>query len=176
MAAAGAAAGVLGLAIMAGAGSVMPDGRPTPTRLPVPRWLSLKSEVRARSGPGFDYPILWVYQAHGLPVQVIAETAEWRKVCDPEGAITWVHRSVVSGRRSVSNAGTSEIAMRSGRSNTASVRARLAPRSIVSLDECEDGWCRVGAHKIHGWVPQSGVFGTQERALCNAARPAGPAA
>jgi len=25
-------------------------------------------------------------------------------------------------------------------------------------------------------VPQSGVFGTQERALCNAARPAGPAA
>ncbi|SPU42187.1 Uncharacterized protein conserved in bacteria [Brevundimonas diminuta] len=38
----------------------MPDGRPTPTGLEVPRWVTLKSsQVRARQGPGLDYRILW---------------------------------------------------------------------------------------------------------------------
>lgn len=152
----------------------MPDGRPTPSGQPVPRWLSLKSdEVRARYGPGLDYRILWEYRTSGLPVQVIAETREWRKICDPDGAVAWVHRSVVSSRRSVFNASGAEVPIRSGRSETAALRARLSPRSLVSLDECEDGWCEVRVRRMHGFVRQRDVFGAQERPLCNAARPAG---
>jgi SH3-like domain-containing protein len=167
-------AGVLGLAVMAGAGQTMPDGRPTPTGLEVPRWISLKSShVRARQGPGLDYPILWEYRAAGLPVQVIAETTEWRKVCDPEGAVAWIHRTVSSGRRSVFNNTDAEIPIHAGKSQTSPVRARLQPRSIVSLDECEDGWCRVRARRLEGWVSERAVFGVQSRALCNANRPAG---
>lgn len=176
---AGAIALSLGLGGSLGAASeptaTMPDGRPTPTRQPVPRWLTLKaSEVRARSGPGLDYHILWEYHAAGLPVQVIAETLEWRKICDPDGAVVWVHRSVVRSRRSAFNAGGQEIPIRSSRSDTASVRARLSPRSIVSLDDCEDGWCHVGGRKVHGWVPQAAVFGGATQPLCDARRPAGP--
>ncbi len=163
-----------GLGVLTSAGQAMPDGRPTPTGLEVPRWISLKSShVRARQGPGLDYPILWEYRAAGLPVQVIAETAEWRKICDPDGAVAWIHRTVSSGRRSVFNTTEEEVPIRSGRSDTASVRARLSPRALVSLDECEDGWCRVRARRLEGWVAQRSVFGTQERALCNANRPAG---
>lgn len=167
-------AGVLGAAALAGAAQTMPDGRPTPSGQPVPRWLSLKSgEVRARQGPGLDYRILWEYRASGLPVQVIAETREWRKICDPEGAVAWVHRSVVSSRRSVFNASDAEVAIRAGRSPTSSLRARLTPRSLVSLDECAEGWCEVRARRLRGFVRQTEVFGAQERPLCNAARPAG---
>ena len=163
-----------GLAVMAGAGATMPDGRPTPTGLEVPRWISLKSShVRARQGPGLDYPILWEYRAAGLPVQVIAETREWRKICDPDGSVAWIHRTVASGRRSVFNRSDEAVPIRSGRSETASVRALLSPHALVSLDECEDGWCRVRARKLRGWVQQRAVFGALERALCNAARPAG---
>ena len=107
--------GVLAAAILAGAGQTMPDGRPTPSGQPVPRWLSLKSdEVRARYGPGLDYRILWEYRVSGLPVQVVAETTEWRKICDPEGNVAWVHRSVVSSRRSAFNASDAEVPIRSG--------------------------------------------------------------
>lgn len=165
---------VLGLAVAVGAGSTMPDGRPTPTGLEVPRWISLKSShVRARQGPGLDYPILWEYRAAGLPVQVVAETTEWRKVCDPEGAVAWIHRTVSSGRRYVFNASGEEIAVHAGKSDASPVLARLQPRSILALDECEDGWCRVRARRLNGWVSQRAVFGAQERALCNANRPAG---
>jgi len=163
------------LGVLAGGGATMPDGRPTPTGLDVPRWVTLKSSrVRARQGPGLDYRILWEYRAAALPVQVIAETREWRKICDPDGSVAWIHRTVASGRRSVFNRTNEEIPIHSGRSATSSIRARLGPRSIISLDECEDGWCRVRARKMRGWVNERAVFGTQERALCNAARPAGP--
>ncbi|WP_427790440.1 SH3 domain-containing protein [Brevundimonas diminuta] len=160
--------------VLLSAGSTMPDGRPTPTGLEVPRWVTLKSsQVRARQGPGLDYRILWEYRAAGLPVQVIAETREWRKICDPDGSVAWIHRTVASGRRSVFNRSDEPVPIRSGRSETASVRALLSPRALVPLDECEDGWCRVRARKLRGWVQQRAVFGAQERALCNAARPAG---
>jgi len=167
---------ILGGGLLVGAGATMPDGRPTPTGLEVPRWISLKSsQVRARSGPGLDYRILWEYRASGLPVQVIAETREWRKICDPEGSVAWIHRTVASGRRSVFNTGDREVPIYSGRSTRSALRARLSPRSTIGLDECKDGWCRIGAHRLHGWVRQDSVFGVQSRALCNAARPAGPA-
>ena len=167
-------AGVLAAAALAGAGQAMPDGRPTPSGQPVPRWLSLKSdEVRARFGPGLDYRILWEYQVSGLPVQVVAETTEWRKICDPEGGVAWVHRSVVSSRRSAFNASDAEIPIRSGPSDTAALRARLTPHSVVAMEDCEDGWCEVRVRRMHGFVRQNQVFGGQERALCSAARPAG---
>ena len=165
---------IVGAAVLAGAFQTMPDGRPTPSGQPVPRWLSLKSsEVHARFGPGLDHRILWEYHVSGLPVQVIAETTEWRKICDPEGAVAWVHRSVVSGRRSVFNASDAEVPIHANRSDSSPVRARLSPRSLVAMDECEEGWCRVRARRLRGWVRQSAVFGAQDRALCNAARPAG---
>lgn len=140
----------------------------------MPRWLSLKSdEVRARFGPGLDYRILWEYQVSGLPVQVVAETTEWRKVCDPEGGVAWVHRSVVSSRRSAFNASGTEIPIRSGPSATAPLRARLSAHALVAMEDCEDGWCEVRAHRMRGFVRQQDIFGAQERPLCNAARPAG---
>jgi SH3-like domain-containing protein len=167
-------AGLIGCAVLAGAGATMPDGRPTPSKQPVPRWLSLKSDkVFARQGPGTDYRILWSYRVSSLPVQVIAETADWRKICDPEGSVAWVHRSVVSSRRSVFNASEAEIPIHAGRSATSPVRARFSPRSLVALGDCVDQWCEVRVRRLRGWLPRSAVFGAQDQPLCNANRPAG---
>lgn len=161
--------------VMSGAGATMSGGRPTPTGLEVPRWISLKSsKVRARTGPGLDYRILWEYRAAGLPVQVIAETREWRKVCDPEGNVAWIHRTVASGRRHAFNAGAAEVPVRVRPSEDAAVRARFSARSLMSLEDCRDGWCEVRSRRIKGWVRQDAVFGAAGRALCDAERPAGP--
>jgi SH3-like domain-containing protein len=159
--------------VLATAGT-MPGDRETPSGDPVPRWIALGAkEVNARQGPGRDYKILWQYRAKNLPVQVIAETHEWRKICDPDGAIAWIHRSVATRRRSVFNPETTELGVRANRSDMAPLRARLQPRSVVSLDACKDGWCRVQAHRVKGWVRADSVFGTAERAVCDARRNAG---
>ncbi len=165
---------VLGAALLMTAAQAMPDGRPTPSRQPVPRWLSLKSsEVRARYGPGLDYRILWVYHARGLPVQVIAETREWRKVCDPQGSVAWIHRSVLSSSRRAFNGTDQALAVRASRTDTSAVRARIQPNAIVALQDCEEGWCRVGGRRSGGWVRQAQMVGTATRPQCDSARQAG---
>jgi SH3-like domain-containing protein len=66
----------------------------------VPRYVSLKyGEVNARVGPDEAHRLLWIYKAKGLPVQVVAETREWRRICDPEGNLAWVHKRTTDGRR-----------------------------------------------------------------------------
>ena len=70
--------------------------------LALPRMVSLRSSlINVRSGPGSRYPIVWVYKQKGAPVEIIAEFEIWRKIRDWEGAETWVHKAMLSGRRFV---------------------------------------------------------------------------
>src|SRR5579871_4195265 len=97
-----------------GEGADCPSGlrAQTPSGFCVPRWLSLKrGEVFGRKGPGKDYPPAFVYHAKGLPVQVVDETSEWRKICDPDGGETWVASAMVDGRRTAMNTGQAPLAL-----------------------------------------------------------------
>ena len=86
--------------------------RQTPSGMPVPRYVSLKfDKVNARSGPGDDHKLLFVYRVRGLPLQVVAETSEWRRVCDPEGTLAWVHKRVTDGRRMTMNTTPQAVAL-----------------------------------------------------------------
>src|SRR5262245_43036440 len=71
-----------------------------PEALKSVRCVSPKSDrVYLRQGPGTDYPIAWVFQRAGLPVEVIREFEVWRQVRDASGTVGWVHSSLLSGRR-----------------------------------------------------------------------------
>ncbi len=60
-----------------------PDGQ---AHLPIPRFVSLKSDkVNVRKGPSTDQSIVWVFSRAGLPVEIIAESDNWRRVRDSEG-------------------------------------------------------------------------------------------
>ena len=67
-----------------------------------PRYVSLGSDrVNVRTGPGVRYPVAWRFVRRGLPVEIIAEYELWRKIRDRDGAEGWVHKSLLSGRRTV---------------------------------------------------------------------------
>ena len=73
------------------AGASAADGKGVVTGLPVPRFVSLKSDkVNMRVGPGKKYAIDWRYERKGLPVEVIQEFDRWRKVRDADGTEGWV--------------------------------------------------------------------------------------
>ncbi len=139
----------------------------TPSGLPVPRYVSLKfNEVNARGGPGDDYRLLWVYRVRSLPLQVVAETKEWRKVCDPKGGVAWVKATGVDGRRTVLYGGQTPLDLKVRPDERARVTARLTPRALAELDKCRSGWCRIKPHGGSGWAPASAFWGTDERAQC----------
>ncbi len=141
--------------------------RPTPSGLPVPRYVSLKfNQVNARGGPGDDYRALWVYRTQGLPLQVIAETQEWRQVCDPLGAKAWVKGTGVDGRRTVMRLQPSRLPLLQGPDPSSRVQAFMEGRTIASLERCKDGWCRIKASGASGWAPESSVWGTDARPQC----------
>lgn len=137
----------------------------TPSGLPVPRWVSVRgSPASMRAGPGLDYPILWRFERSGVPLQVITETREWRKVCGPDGSIAWIHRSLTSGRRRAM--ALQAVPILSEPEAGSDIRAQLAARGFVSLEGCEGGWCEVSAGDSRGWVPETALFGPQEEAVC----------
>src|ERR1700704_6452203 len=85
---------------LSGGVAIAADGAGTTSGLPVPRFVSLKSDkVNVRAGPTKDHDVAWVYNRAALPVEVTAEFENWRRIRDWEGAEGWVYHSLLSGKR-----------------------------------------------------------------------------
>ena len=70
-----------------------------PSGLPLPRFVSLKaSQANLRIGPGTTYPVEWTYVKRGLPLEIIQEYDNWRRVRDADGTEGWVSQALLSGR------------------------------------------------------------------------------
>jgi len=139
----------------------------TPSGYCVPRYVSLKrGEVFGRKGPGKDYATQFVYHARGLPVQVVDETADWRRICDPDGGAAWISRAMIDGRRTVMPTGRTQLALRQKPAADAGASAYLRPRAVAELGRCKGDWCEISADGARGWVKSSEVWGLSPQAQC----------
>lgn len=132
--------------------------------LPVPRFVTLRPDkVYARTGPALRYPVRWVFQKTGLPVEVIQEFDNWRKVRDCDGAEGWVHQSLLSGARGVivkGDRGGDPLPLRREPEDSAPLSARIEPGTVAHLDLCNDeGWCEIKTQGFEGWIERSLVWG-----------------
>jgi SH3-like domain-containing protein len=144
-----------------------PRAAQNPSGLPVPRYVTLKSDpVKARSGPSDDHRVLFSYRARGLPVQVVGETKDWRRICDSDGQLSWVNKLTTDGRRAVmrTQAGAAPILARPR--DDAPVTAYLAHAALASLDHCQGGWCKIKVGGVTGWISASAVWGVAEGPQC----------
>jgi SH3-like domain-containing protein len=135
----------------------------TTSGLPVPRYVSLKSDhVNVRAGPTKDNDVSWVYTRAGLPVEVTAEFENWRRVRDSEGAEGWVYHSLLSGRRTavVTMKTKDELAsLYDSADRKSTVAARLQPGVLAQVRKCGSGWCHVSGNGFDGWIQQERLWG-----------------
>src|SRR5258708_25321096 len=121
------------------------DAAPTASGLPVPRYVSLKSDhVNVRAGPTKDNDVAWVYTRSGLPVEITAEFENWRRVRDSEGAEGWVYHSLLSGRRTavITMKNKDDLASLYERPDSESaLNARLQAGVVAQVKRCAAGWC-----------------------------------
>ena len=137
--------------------------RPGQTGLPLPRFVSLRAaKVNLRTGPGIRYPIDWVYQRRGLPVEVIGEFDTWRRIRDHEGTVGWVHQSMLRGTRTVLLRDRLRV-LRQDPEDGAPAVARLEPGVIGELDRCAGAWCRIEVQGLKGWIRQGEVYGVDAK-------------
>lgn len=150
---------ILALAgLLASTGPALAQGCDTHSGLPVPRFVSLKFEsVNGRAGPSLGHPIVWEYTRAGLPLEVVAETADWRRVRDPDGEETWMHRRVLSGRRSVILSADAALHARPESGGVVEAEARAG--AVLWLERCRAGWCRLEADGRRGWVRAETLWG-----------------
>jgi SH3-like domain-containing protein len=151
------AALLVGLLIAAGTG-VAEDRGPV-TNLPLPRFVSLKAdEANARRGPGTDHRIDWVFKRRDMPLQVIAEFSNWRRVADRDGAGGWVHYTLLSGVRTVLIE-DDMTALRAQPDAEAPANAYAEAGVIARLGDCVSGWCRLTAGSARGWAEAGALWG-----------------
>jgi SH3-like domain-containing protein len=135
----------------------------TATGLPLPRYVSLKSDrVNLREGPSKDHRTNWVFQRAGLPVEITAEFETWRKIRDSEGSEGWVLHSLLSGRRTAlifpsRKADSVELFAKPGHRTDAI--ARVQAGVIGSVRACDGGWCRLSGEGFDGFVEQQNLWG-----------------
>ncbi|HTQ70862.1 MAG TPA: SH3 domain-containing protein [Acidocella sp.] len=132
------------------------------TNLPVPRFVSLRSDkVNFRAGPGFQYPANWVYQRQGLPVEIIGEFDVWRQILAPDGGTGWVHEATIRARRSF-YVTADQAALRNAPSPDSGITAYLKQGVSGALLRCDAGsdFCKVATEYETGYLARSDFWGT----------------
>ncbi|MCF8479272.1 MAG: SH3 domain-containing protein [Rhodospirillum sp.] len=138
-----------------------PSAANTPSGLPLPRFVSLRAnQVNMRSGPGKRYPVVWIFQMRGVPVEVVAEYDTWRKIRDPEGSEGWVHKNMLSGQRTLITTGGPHL-VRAEPSPESLPVAQANPGVVGKLLGCPStlDYCRVDVGGYLGWLPRDAFWG-----------------
>lgn len=135
------------------------------TNLPVPRFVSLNaSEANVRRGPSLSHRIDWVFTRRNMPLQLVAEYGQWRRVIDRDGQGGWIHYSLLSGARTVLISGENTPLLNRPEVNGVE-NAILEAGVIARLGKCEAEWCQLTAGGYRGWAPKAVIWGVMQEEL-----------
>lgn len=121
------------------------------------------NDINMRSGPGTNYQVLWTL-GQGFPMEVLKRSGDWYRVRDFEGAIGWVHRSVVGKTPHMivktNKNSKKQINLRSGPGTNSRVVAKAHYGVVLKTLEQKKGWVKVQHEQgVTGWVSRNLVWG-----------------
>jgi SH3-like domain-containing protein len=125
-----------------------------------PYWASIASgKAMMRTGPGRNYPGIWLYQRRDLPIRVIKTYPNWRMIEDPDGAKGWMLVTLLSDRRTAIVKQGAPREIHTDASGTSPVRYRAEAGVVGQIDKCRDGWCRFKVADREGYILQADLWG-----------------
>lgn len=147
-------------AVAGGGGVAMASGKRGPvTNLPMPRFVSLKSEEgNVRRGPSLTHRVDWVFKHENLPLQIVAEYGNWRRVQDAEGQGGWMHYSLLSGSRYVI-VQEDKVSLYLTPNDAAATRAYAEQGALARLGSCVLNFCEISAQGAKGWAKKTDLWG-----------------
>ena len=125
-----------------------------------PYWASIASgEAMMRTGPGRNYPGIWLYKRRDLPIRVVQIYPNWRKIEDPDGQQGWMLVTLLSDRRTAIVRPGTPRDIRTRPDGNAPARYRAEAGVVGRLEKCDGSWCRILVGKRKGWIAQSDLWG-----------------
>lgn len=128
-----------------------------------PYWASIASgEAMMRTGPGKNYPGIWLYKRRDLPIRVLQIYPNWRLIQDPDGTRGWMLVTLLSDRRTgiVKRGGARPIRTRP--ESGADVRFIAEPGVVGRIEDCSGGWCRFAIGRRQGYISSADIWGVGE--------------
>ena len=128
-----------------------------------PYWASIASgEAMMRTGPGRNYPGIWLYKRRDLPIRVIKIYPNWRMIEDPDGEKGWMLVTLLSDRRTAIVKSGEPRDIHVDAADTSPVRYRAEAGVVGHIEKCRQGWCRFKVDKREGWIHTSDIWGVSD--------------
>tara|TARA_Y100000389_G_C17454806_1_gene517358 strand:+ start:1507 stop:1965 length:459 start_codon:yes stop_codon:yes gene_type:complete len=121
-------------------------------------FLSLKkNKVNVRYGPGFDFPIKYIYKKINLPIKQIDKKDNFRRIIDVKNNSGWIHLSQLKKINSV--IALKDKILFKKPSVFSKPLAKIKKGRLLIIQKCEDEWCNVKTENFKGWVNKNYLWG-----------------
>ncbi len=121
-------------------------------------FLILKNnKVNVRYGPGFDYPIKYIYKKKYLPIMIIDKKENFRRIIDFKKNSGWIHASQL--RKGKSFITLQNKILFSKPTKFSKPIIKIAKGRLLIVSKCKIKWCKVKTESYIGWVRNNNVWG-----------------
>ena len=122
-------------------------------------FLILKNtKVNVRYGPGFDYPIKYVYKKKNLPIKIIDKKENFRRIIDFKKNSGWIHISQLKKGKSFIL--LEDQLLFSKPTKYSKPILKIAKGRLLLVKKCKKKWCKVKTEKYIGWIKAINVWGS----------------
>ncbi len=124
-------------------------------------FLMLKNnKVNVRYGPGFDYPIKFIYKKKFLPIKIIDKKENFRRIIDIKNNSGWIHISQLKKGKSFIL--LEDQLLFSKPTKFSKPIAKVSSGRLLLIKKCKLNWCRVKTENYAGWIKNENVWGSLE--------------
>ena len=121
-------------------------------------YLILKNnKVNVRYGPGFDYPIKFIYKKKNLPIRVIDKKENFRRIIDFKNNSGWIHTSQLKKGKAFILLEDQILFTKPTKYSKPILK--IAKGRLLVVKKCKKIWCRVKTENYTGWVKSEKVWG-----------------
>ena len=121
-------------------------------------YLILKNnKVNVRYGPGFDYPIKFIYKKKNLPIRVIDKKENFRRIIDFKNNSGWIHTSQLKEGKAFILLEDQILFTKPTKYSKPILK--IAKGRLLVVKKCKKIWCRVKTDNYLGWLKTDNIWG-----------------
>ena len=121
-------------------------------------FLSLKkNKVNVRYGPGFEYPIKYIYKKINLPIKQIDKKENFRRIIDLKNNSGWIHVSQLKKVNSIIP--KTDKVLFSKPTNFSKPLAKIEKGRVLLVQKCNNNWCKIKTDSFKGWIKIENSWG-----------------
>ena len=121
-------------------------------------FLSLKkNKVNVRYGPGFEYPVKYIYKKINLPIKQIDKKENFRRIIDLKNNSGWIHVSQLKKVNSIIP--KKDKILFSKPTKFSKPLAKIKKGRVLLIQKCDSKWCKIETDNFRGWIKIENSWG-----------------